>query len=172
MWKKIKGYEGLYEINEAGQVKSIRRIQIRSNGSPIIISEKIKKPYLNKSGYVTIALIKNNTTANRYLHRLIAEAFVPNPKRLNVVNHKNGIKSDNRIANLEWCTSSHNNLHAIHTRLRKPAKACITEADALKISEMRIQGLTYEEIGAILNIPKYSIGSFLRGESYRWLYLK
>lgn len=173
IWKPIEGYEGQYEVSNIGRVKSLSRIAYRDfrykKHSALYIKERIKKPYVLKNGYITIALIKNNKTNITYLHRIIAEAFIKKPIGCNIVNHKNGVKTDNRIENLEWCTSGYNNLHAIRNRLRKPANACLDEKNAIRIIEMRKQKLTHIEIARILKISKCTVRGFLSGNSYKWL---
>jgi hypothetical protein len=173
IWKSVKGYEGFYEVSNLGRVRTIARIAIGlsklKNPRKTPVKAKIKKSRINQSGYVTVALVRNNVSAVTYLHRIIATAFISNPKGYKIINHKNGIKSDNRIENLEWCTSGYNNQHAINTRLRKPARAQIDEKMAYKIREMRSQKLTYEKIGELVGISKASIGAFLRGTNYKYL---
>lgn len=118
---------------------------------------------------MTIALVKANKTYNTYLHRIIAEAFICAPAGCNVVNHRNGIKTDNSIDNLEWTTSGGNNAHAITTRLRRPANAVLNEKQALQIKEMRRQGLMIYRIASIMGLSNHTVGEYLRGKSYKWL---
>ena len=75
-----------------------------------------------KNGYYYVNLYKNGTPRHYYVHRLIAEAFIPNPNNKPEINHKNGVKTDNRIANLEYCTAKENVIHAYKTKLNKRAK--------------------------------------------------
>lgn len=100
IWKEIKGYPN-YMVSNMGQVKSLN---YNHTGR-----EKIMKPSVNKSGYLLICLSKNSYIKNYYLHRLVAEAFIPNPNNLPQVNHKNEIKDDNKVENLEWCDQKYNN---------------------------------------------------------------
>ena len=81
-WKEIKGYEGLYWVSDIGRVKS---------------SRKILKPLANKQGYYVVALYKDKKRKTAFIHRLVAEAFIPNPDNLPEVNHKDEIKVNNRI---------------------------------------------------------------------------
>lgn len=106
--KNILGYEGLYLIDSLGNVVSCPRQQ----GSRFVNQYKILGTKVNKFGYKEVALSKDGRTKTVLLHRLIAIHFVPNPDNLPVVNHKNGIKTDNRIENLEWVTRSQNTKHA------------------------------------------------------------
>ena len=94
IWKDIKGYEGLYQISSHGRVKSLFRYK------------KILKPALQTKGYFYVSLCKPNK--NFTIHRLVAEAFIPNPDNLPCVNHKDEDKTNNHVDNLEWCTYEYN----------------------------------------------------------------
>lgn len=106
-WKDIKGYEGLYQVSNLGNVKSIKR------------NDKLLKPIMETKGYSAVMLYKNNKTKRIRIHRLVAEAFISNPKDKPQVNHRNGIKKDNRVENLEWCTQSENIRHSFKFLGRK-----------------------------------------------------
>ena len=107
IWKDIPGYEGLYKISNYGRVKSLKRY--RPNGSKSqLVPEKIKKGTDNRCGYLVVTLSKSSKTKKNYIHRLVGIAFLPNPFNLPEINHKDEDKSNNKIDNLEWCSSLYN----------------------------------------------------------------
>ena len=120
-WKPVVGYEGLYEVSDVGEVRGLDRevnTNIRLNKKRIIKGKVLKKRVGTK-GYYAVDLCKDGKVTRTNIHRIVAEAFIPNPKNLRVVNHINGDKQDNRISNLEWVSYKENHWHARNTGLLK-----------------------------------------------------
>lgn len=118
LWADIKNFEGIYQVSLTGKVNSLPKIQKRGKAITFLPS-KILTQTLSNSGYYNVTLWKNGEKRTMGIHRIIAETFLLNPYNLSQVNHKNGIKTDNRIENLEWVSQSENTLHAIKTGLYK-----------------------------------------------------
>lgn len=115
-WKDIEDYEGLYQVSTTGKVRSLDRIvQDTTKERVQHIKGRILKQTNNGNGYKLVFLSKNRKRKNKYVHRLVAEAFIDNPKQLREVNHKNLNKSDNSINNLEWISSVGNKRHFLST---------------------------------------------------------
>ena len=103
VWKDIKDYEGLYQVSNLGRIKSLSRFHYTGWGKNkgYIKKEKILKPRYDKKGYQMVVLYKNGIGKNFKVHRLVAEAFIPNPNNLPQINHKDEIKRNNIFTNLE-----------------------------------------------------------------------
>ena len=130
IWKDVVGYEGLYQVSNLGKVKSSQRIAKFGRGTRIAPSTILANA--NCLGYKVVTLFKNGVKRTSRVHRLVAEAFLPNPNNFPQVNHKDGNKSNNLIyvnddgkidfekSNLEWCSASYNIKHAYRVGLKKP----------------------------------------------------
>ena len=101
VWKDIKGYEGLYQVSNFGEVKRVK-------------SGLIRKATPNKEGYLNLSLHKEQRRGYFRINRLVAQAFISNPGNKPQVNHINGVKTDNRVENLEWATGSENIKHSFN----------------------------------------------------------
>ena len=123
IWKDIPDYEGLYQVSNFGEVKSLPKIR-NVFSSNYIAKERILKPALNDSGYKIVVLTKNKKSKSLRVHRLVALAFIPNLENKPQVNHKDGNKLNNHIDNLEWCTNSENEIHAYKLGLKKINDGC------------------------------------------------
>ena len=110
IWKDIPGYEGLYQVSNMGRIKSIANKEIKFGVNQVNSKiDKIIKQLKNGQGYLRIGLSKNNKQIKFSVHRLVAQTFIPNPENKTTVNHKNEIKTDNRVENLEWMSNKENN---------------------------------------------------------------
>ena len=107
-WKDIEGYEGLYQVSNLGRVKSLRRSAVLGKNIREV-KEKIIKPFITNKGYYQILLSKKGKTSHKYVHRLVAMAFIPNPNEYIIINHKDENPLNNCVDNLEWCDYSYNN---------------------------------------------------------------
>ena len=124
-WKSVRGFEGLYEVSNLGEVFTVEHDQevTRDDGSKytVHVPSKQKIQALCNTGYYSAALSKDGCTENYLVHRLVAEAFIPNPNNLPCVNHKDGDKTNNCVNNLEWCSYQENGLHAVSCGLNTSA---------------------------------------------------
>lgn len=123
IWKPVVGYERIYEVSNEGQVKRL-------------VNGKVKKPS-DFDGYQAVCLFKNLKTERVFVHRIVASAFIENSENKPQINHKNGIKTDNRVENLEWCTQKENTNHAVRTGLQKNfnQKAVLKIKDGVVVKE-------------------------------------
>lgn len=134
IFKEIKNYEGLYSVSNLGNVYSIRRNKILKN--------------IEKCGYLCVDLKVNQKAKFKTIHRLVAEAFIENPKNLPCVNHKDEDKHNNRVENLEWCTYKYNNNYgtAIERRAAKVKKV---------IQMLDLYGNVIKEFSSIKDAAEY-----------------
>ena len=114
IWKDIEGFEGIYQVSNLGNVKSLRKW----NGHKYVVGEKILKPSLSSTGYYKVKLYGEKKKDCK-VHRLVAVAFIEKKDGKLHINHKDGNRLNNKSNNLEWCTQRENVIHAIKTGLRK-----------------------------------------------------
>lgn len=143
IWKEVNGYEGFYEVSSLGRVRSIScRIADKRCPNGKYHKGRILKPGYTVNGYLQVLLRANGKYKSCRVHRLVAEAFIPNTENKSEVNHKNGVKTDNRLENLEWNTRSENAAH-MYRKLKIPPNKGMEG----KVS--RFRKLTNEQVEAI-----------------------
>lgn len=149
IWKEIPGYEGEYAVSNKGRIKTLEKTLTQKNGVSRTVREKIMS-LISDKGYNTIRLCSNYKTKYSGVHRWVAKAFIPNPENKPCVNHINGIKTDNRVENLEWCTYSENEKHSINVlgkqRLvgEKSSSAKLTKQNVLAIRRLHRMNPGYD----------------------------
>jgi hypothetical protein len=164
IWKDVVGYEDSYRISNLGKLMSIERIVIYSDKKTGKRKSKILKTRVGKCGYEYTVLSVDRIRKTQKIHRLVALTFIPNPNSKPSVNHINGIKHDNRVENLEWCTAKENTQHAYKTKLNSGVKgekshlSKLKKEDIIKIRLMYKEGLySQAKLGVIFNVTQSQI---------------
>lgn len=157
-FREVVGFEGLYEVSNLGKVRNIK-------------TGRILKPWRCTSGYLEVYLV-NNGKYVKLIHRLVAQAFLPNPQNLPQVNHKDEDKTNNTVDNLEWCTSQYNANYG--NRNKK-----VAERLSLPILQLDLKGNFIKEFPSIRqamrdtgvnNIPFVLSGRYNQSGGYLWKY--
>ena len=118
IWKEVKGFEGYYEVSNLGRVRSVDRIVVDTvRNCERLLKGKLLVQRDNGNGYNGVMLCKEHKLYSKYVHILVAEAFIPNPDDLPCINHKDEDKTNNCVDNLEWCTYLYNNTYG--TRIER-----------------------------------------------------
>lgn len=180
IWRDIKDYEGLYQVSNLGRVRSVDHYVKHWCGGVRLVKGKIIKPCTVSGGYLGVDLCRNNVSKTYLVHRLVAQAFIPNPKNKRCVNHLNKIRTDNRKENLEWCTHKENNNWLDHNELvskaqlnqkstSKPVKQCTLDgqfvAEYPSMQEASRQtGICY------VSISQCCLGKQKKAGGYVWRY--
>ena len=133
IWKDIEGFEGLYQVSNFGRVKKLAQVSRRLNRWGTITeyhqAEKILTPAFDgRKHYLFVGLNKGEQRTLRNIHRLVAEAFIPNPNNLPMINHKDEDKTNNHVDNLEWCSAQYNNTYNnIHYRTKEKRRKAVIQ---------------------------------------------
>ncbi len=180
-WKSVKGYEGLYEVSSEGRIRSLGKYFTECHYGKEIVKysePRFPKVVYDKNGYCKIGLIKDKKNTQYRLHILVAQAFIANPDNKPQVNHINGIKTDNRVENLEWCTPKENTIHAHKTGLcgingaSKPVAKLDEEGNILQVFESARQAeLSLGKNGKGSNLAKVCRKGYghCRGFKWKWI---
>lgn len=176
IWKDIKGFEGFYQISNFGRVKSLDRFV---NGNHIncdyqFVKGKMLKLRKNRCGYWVVMLRKNRAFKTVLVHRLVAEAFIPNPNNLPYINHKDENPANSVVTNLEWCTAKYNLEYSnVAERIQKTKFRKVIQFD-MNMNEIR-RWNSLKEAAAFINRAQQNISRCCRGKcdscgGYKWRY--
>lgn len=146
VWKQIKGFEGLYSVNNKGNVKHDKTTKGIGSGNYAREEHLIKHRISNK-GYAVVDLYKNNKRSGLLVHRLVAIAFLDNPNNYKVVNHKDENKLNNYVENLEWCTQKYNMNYGTC-----PTK--IANANSKSVLQLDKNGLVIKKFNSIIEAKR------------------
>lgn len=162
VWQAIPEYEGLYEASSLGRIRSLDRNIHCRDGSVKRYSGRLLQPQLMSTGYLTVQLSKGGIATHCLIHRLVAMAFLQNHDGLEEVNHKDGVKKNNALPNLEWMSRVRNIRHAMGMGLIQgmgelnPA-AKLTDAQVQQIKELSRYGLHPGELAHAFGVKKSTI---------------
>lgn len=168
VWKNIKGYEGFYMISNLGNIKSLDRTIFNkgSNRNTTIKGTILKTRQNPKNGYLEVGLHKENKRKLYYIHRLVALHFIDNLDCLQLVNHKDGDKTNNYYTNLEWCDLSENSSHAYRIGLNEPQKVGAIKRSVYVYNKTKLVG-RFESISSAskyTNVSETTIRRVLKNE--------
>lgn len=152
-WQPIHDFEGVYEVSKNGDIR-------------IVKSGKLKTPQKMKNGYMQVLLWKGKQAKGFLVHRIVAEAFIENPRCCTDVNHIDGDKQNNCVSNLEWCTRSENLKHAYKMHLRTPSNQKLSIGDVKYIRE-NPDNLTRKEISEKLNVNYWTVCSVCQNKCFK-----
>ena len=165
-WRDIKGYEKLYQVSNLGRVKSLPKFHRTSkfySSIGYMSKEKILKPLKQSCNYLQVDLCDiNGKRRKKYIHKLVAEAFIPNPNNYKYVNHKDEKKTNNKIDNLEWCSFDYN--------LNYGTRNARIKISHLKRNIEQLQQEKQQLERALLDIKEYIENNNLYEEEYEYNY--
>lgn len=175
IWRPVFGFEGFYEISNFGKVRSCDRFVKGKTGKPSFCRSSPRAIQVNRAGYHRCNLFKDGKAHLRYVHRLVAEAFIPPAPGKDQVNHKDGVKSNNHVSNLEWVDCQENCHHALKNELYQVARgedsgaAKITAEDVIAIRRLANTGIYHRELADMFGIGRKAITKIVNRQ--RWKHI-
>lgn len=181
VWKDIKGYEGLYQINTNGNIRSLSHTVCCWNGYKVVTKihpGKLLTPQVDIDGYKHIRLSKNGIMRSFLVHRLVAETFISNPRNFSEINHKDENPGNNTSSNLEWCSHIYNSNYGTRNirisktmavKKRKPVRCIETGIEYLSLLDAQSKTkINSSQIGACCNKKPH----FITAGGYHWEYVE
>lgn len=172
IWKKVIWLNNNYEVSNFGNVRSLDHYCENRKGSGKQTGRLLKLTK-SKKGYLRVTLSNNNRNFTPGVHRLVALAFIPNPENKPQVNHINGIKNDNRVENLEWCTGSENVIHAFNNGFRKKLlneknpNSKLTINQVLDARKLHLTGIKSSFLARKYNVSFTAMSNILNNKTYK-----
>lgn len=161
IWMPVVGYEDIYIVSSLGAVKRIKTQTNNQYGAGFVLKNNMNR------GYCSVQLHNGKSAKSMRVHRLVASAFIPNPENKPHINHINGIKHDNRIENLEWCTPSENEKHSYDVLGKISSKCVLSSADVVSISNRYSNGEKMPVIAKDYGVTVTAIHMAVTGKSHK-----
>jgi len=173
VWLPVKGFESSYSISNMGRLKRLSGQIKRAGWYDLNLQEKLINPSKDRKGYLLTFLTQNRNRTKVYIHRLVAIHFVPNPHNKPDVNHKQGVKDDNRYTELEWVTHSenmkHSSVHGFHRFGERHPKSVLSESQVVEIFNSKE---SERSLAKKYNCSRATINCIKSGRSWKYLNLK
>ena len=159
VWVPIPDYEDIYQVSNHGRIRRVRKTW---NGTQL----RVLAGSRNSDGYIGIFLYRDGKAKHKYVHRLVAEHFLPHQLRANTVNHKDGIKNNNHVENLEFATYSQNNSHAYRMGIKVSTNRKLNEQDVRNIVSLW-PSVSYQGLANMYGVGLGTIAQLFHGRTWR-----
>jgi hypothetical protein len=177
IWRDISGFEDYYQISNFGRIRGLNRTIIDKNGLRKNLKGKILKPPMASNGYLFFRPCKNGIITNFLLHRIVAQAFVPNLNNKPEINHKDFNKKNNIYTNLEWCTHSENHKHLFDNGIKNKyfinntgsnnGRTKLVESEVRQIKILLANGKKHKDIAKLFNTSTPIIDKISSGQNWK-----
>lgn len=178
IWVPVKGYEGRYEVSSLGSIRSLDMMMKNGHGTYSRKKGRTLKTFKNRKGYLQVKLCKDGLNESTVVHRVVAMSFIENKNGYDQVNHLNGIKDDNRVENLEWCSNRQNIIHAYKNGLINTNKgenhhmSKLTNSNVVAIKKRIKKGEAMHRIASDYNVSTTAIMYIKSGVNWSHIKIK